>query len=153
MSLNDKDITLGGPQGTDVYSGVANPAPFGNGNPYETNFIKNPMSEEMGAGAGPDFNGGRDAKKSMRAEAGVVEGAPGIIESSTIDPLDPNRNIDEEYAKKPMTFNSTPSNTTAGYVSTATDMASGASKMAYGHATGDQATLEQGRQEWSGANK
>jgi hypothetical protein len=28
----------------------------------------------------------------MNAEAGVVEGAPGIIETTGIDPLDPNSN-------------------------------------------------------------
>ena len=31
----------------------------------------------------------------MNAEAGVVEGQPGIIESSNIDPLDPKSNKGE----------------------------------------------------------
>jgi uncharacterized protein YjbJ (UPF0337 family) len=35
----------------------------------------------------------------------------------------------------------------------ATGMATGVAKMAYGTATGDQATLEQGKQEWAGVNK
>lgn len=48
MSLNDKDITLAGPQGTDVYNGVANPAPFGNGNPYKANFVSENRSYPAG---------------------------------------------------------------------------------------------------------
>lgn len=38
-------------------------------------------------------------------------------------------------------------------VNTATGMATGAAKMAYGNVMGDQATLEAGKKEWSGSNK
>ena len=47
------------------------------------------MSEEVGAGAGSDFQGARDARKAMNAEAGVVEGRPGILESTNLESTDP----------------------------------------------------------------
>lgn len=51
---------------------------------------------------------------------------------------------------------STGSNTTgfvAEKMNTATGMATGVAKMAYGHAMGDQETLQTGKQEWEGTNK
>lgn len=54
--------------------------------------VKDPTSSDFGAGAPSNFQGHIQAKKAMNAEAGVIEGQPGIIESSNIDPLDPNSN-------------------------------------------------------------
>ncbi|KAG8919329.1 hypothetical protein FRC01_001340 [Tulasnella sp. 417] len=87
-SLNDKDVTLGGPKGTDIYPGVSNPTSSSNtSNPLTQNFVQDPTSDEAGAGAGPGFRGGRDAKAALKSGAGVVEARPGIIESSRIAPL------------------------------------------------------------------
>lgn len=67
---------------------------------------------------------------------------------------------DEEYANTPMDLSSKPSSTgtnTTGVVTdkldSVTGMATGAAKMAYGHATGDTATVEAGKQDWVGTNK
>lgn len=70
---------------------------------------------------------------------------------------------DEEYANSKMDFGGGPTSdvgtggigagTITDTVNTATGMATGAAKMAYGNVMGDQATLEAGKQEWSGANK
>ena len=49
--------------------------------------MDNPTSDEIGAGGGANFRGGRDAKASLRQGAGVVEARPGIIENSHIAPL------------------------------------------------------------------
>ncbi|KIO28553.1 hypothetical protein M407DRAFT_242979 [Tulasnella calospora MUT 4182] len=85
MSLNDKDVTLGGAKGSDIYPGVANPTSSSDtSNPMTQNFVQDPTSDEAGAGAGPGFRGGRDAKAALKAGAGVVEARPGIIESSHI---------------------------------------------------------------------
>ena len=46
----------------------------------------------MGAGAGPGFDGHEQAARNFSQTAGVVEGRPGIIESTNIDPLNENSN-------------------------------------------------------------
>jgi hypothetical protein len=51
-----------------------------------------PTNSEMGAGAGSNFQGDRDAARNFRDTSGVVEGRPGIIESSNIDPLNERSN-------------------------------------------------------------
>ncbi|KAG8993473.1 hypothetical protein FRB94_010736 [Tulasnella sp. JGI-2019a] len=66
------DINLGGAKGADTYPGV-----------------DHPTSAEAGAGAGANFAGGKDAKATLRAASGVIESQPGIVESSKIEPLDP----------------------------------------------------------------
>jgi hypothetical protein len=90
MSLNDMSLSA---QGTDTYPGVANPtASSTNSDPMASNFVTDPTSEDRGAGAGPDFAGDKQAQRSFQQTAGVVEGRPGIIESSNIDPLNENSN-------------------------------------------------------------
>jgi hypothetical protein len=113
----------------------------------------------------------------MNAEAGVIESQPGIIESTQIDPLDPNRNIDEEFAASKTSALSEPASNphsegfggssasegspapgmAKGALNMATGMTSAAAKMVYGAAVGDQDTLENGRRDWansgSGTNK
>lgn len=54
--------------------------------------MTDPTSSASGAGAGPNFAGGRDAARNFSQTAGVVEGRPGIIESTNIDPLNENSN-------------------------------------------------------------
>lgn len=49
--------------------------------------VTDPTSEEMGAGAGPTFEGGKDAERALKPGAGVVEARPGIIADSNIAPL------------------------------------------------------------------
>ena len=49
--------------------------------------MTDPTTDEAGAGAGPNFQGGRDAKRALRDAAGVVEARPGIIEGANIAPL------------------------------------------------------------------
>jgi len=57
-----------------------------------SNFIDNSAGNERGAGASKNFTGDRMAKKSMRAEAGVIESQLGIIETTNIDSLNQNSN-------------------------------------------------------------
>ncbi len=60
--------------------------------------VNNPTTRSTGAGAAtsagadPKFRGGRDAHRSMKEKAGVIEAYPGIIESTNIDPLNENSN-------------------------------------------------------------
>ncbi|KAJ7219197.1 hypothetical protein GGX14DRAFT_435049 [Mycena pura] len=99
MALNDKNLPTG-PQGVGVYPGIANPTsssqPY---DPLETNFVlltleqvKDPTTSERGAGAGPNFEGDKQAKRIFKQRAGVVEAEPGIIESANVPPLRPDSN-------------------------------------------------------------
>ncbi|CUA76758.1 hypothetical protein RSOLAG22IIIB_02230 [Rhizoctonia solani] len=136
MSLNDLSIRPN--QGTDVYDGVTNPTSSSIANdPKRDNFVTNPTSDEAGAGAGPGFQGGKDAEQALKHAAGVVEAHPGILEGAKIAPLS-----DEEPE-----FGA-PSTQT----STAASTLSGGAKIAYGTVTGNQTTLEQGKQEYYGEN-
>ena len=49
--------------------------------------MDDPTTEEKAAGAGPNFQGHIQAAKNFKGTAGVIEGRPGIIESTHIDPL------------------------------------------------------------------
>jgi len=53
-------------------------------NPISANFVDDPTLPTKGAGARTSE---REAKRQMRAQAGVIEARPGIIESTNIDPL------------------------------------------------------------------
>lgn len=54
--------------------------------------VTDPTSETVGAGAGENFSGHKDAQRNFSKTAGVVEGRPGIIESTHIDPLSETSN-------------------------------------------------------------
>jgi hypothetical protein len=54
-----------------------------------------PISEEFGAGAGSNFRGFEDAQKNFQQTAGVIEGRPGIIETTDLDPLKETSNQGE----------------------------------------------------------
>jgi len=58
----------------------------------QTNFVTDPTLEDKGAGAGPTFEGDKQATRGFKQTAGVIEGRPGIIESAGIDPLNENSN-------------------------------------------------------------
>ncbi|KZT67795.1 hypothetical protein DAEQUDRAFT_728794 [Daedalea quercina L-15889] len=157
MSLNDKDITLGGNKGVDLHPGVANPTTSStHADPLGSNFVEDPTSEELGAGAGPNFSGGREAARNFSKTAGVVEGRPGIIESTGIDPLNENSNKDDGWANAssaPSSTGATTGSTVPSYASNATtaatnaaSVAAGAAKLAYGHAVGDEATKQAGKE-------
>ena len=93
MSINDKNINLRPGGSNDVWPGTANPTSLNVGGDIKAaNFIDDPTTPEVGAGASPNFQGPRMAKKALSGEAGVVEGRPGIIETSNIDPLNANSN-------------------------------------------------------------
>lgn len=49
--------------------------------------VTDPTSEDVGAGVGPTFQGGKDAERALKPGAGVVEAKPGIIADSNIAPL------------------------------------------------------------------
>ena len=57
-----------------------------------TRQVTDPTSETRGAGAGANFTGDADAARNFKQTAGVVEGRPGIIESTHIDPLSEHSN-------------------------------------------------------------
>ncbi|OCH89112.1 hypothetical protein OBBRIDRAFT_836096 [Obba rivulosa] len=158
MSLNDKDLTLGGNQGVDLYPGVANPTQSSiNADPLAANFVTDPTTDVTGAGAPANFTGHEQAARNFSKTAGVVEGRPGIIESTNIDPLNENSNKDDGWANASRSTGSGAAGTATGVTSgvvntaasaatTAASMAGGAAKMAYGHLAGDEATKQAGKE-------
>ncbi|THG98709.1 hypothetical protein EW026_g3518 [Hermanssonia centrifuga] len=157
MAMNDKDNTLAGARGVDVHPGVANPTSSSiNSDPFATNFVTDPTTEDHGAGVGSNFTGGQQAARNFRESAGVVEGRPGIIESTNIDPLNENSNKDDGWANARSTgtgTNSTVGSTLGSATTTAASaaagaatIASGAARMAYGHLSGDEATKQAGKE-------
>ena len=54
--------------------------------------MTDPTTDTLGAGASANFTGNQDAARNFKQTAGVVEGRPGIIESTNIDPLNENSN-------------------------------------------------------------
>ncbi|KAF9069933.1 hypothetical protein BDP27DRAFT_1324830 [Rhodocollybia butyracea] len=133
MAVNDR--TQGGAVGVDTYPGVANPTSSSDtSNPLVNNFVADPTTAERGAGAGPNFDGDKQAARNFKETAGVIEGRPGIIETSNIDPLnhDPNKD-DWANTKQPQA-----ARTTEGFVSTATTKVSEAANKAYEKATGQK---------------
>jgi len=158
MSINDKSPMIGANQGTDVYPGLQNPTARNvQSNPLKSNFVDDPTSDEMGAGASNTFRGGQDARKALRSGAGVVEARPGIIDSADIDPLNEHSNDRDGWANasSPATgpgsttdnakgFATTAFNTATGVASTAAHTAVGGTKFAYGTAMDDQETARAG---------
>ncbi|KII88985.1 hypothetical protein PLICRDRAFT_53482 [Plicaturopsis crispa FD-325 SS-3] len=137
MSVNDKDPFIGGNKGVETYPGVANPTSGGSiTDPLAANFVTDPTTEDTGAGAGPKFEGGRQAQRGFAATAGVVEGRPGIIESTNIDPLNENSNKDDGWA-----------NSSSGVVDGSKSVASGAASVAYGTVTGNEAAKQAGKEQ------
>ncbi|KAF8921368.1 hypothetical protein CPB85DRAFT_322477 [Mucidula mucida] len=97
MSLNDRN--LGVASGVDMHDGIANPTESSNNpNPMDTNYVTDPTSKRRGAGAGHHFTGDRQAARAFRETAGVIEGRPGIIESTNIDPLNEHSNDNDGWA-------------------------------------------------------
>ncbi|KAJ7709984.1 hypothetical protein B0H17DRAFT_1191112 [Mycena rosella] len=149
MALNDKNMPIGA-QGVGVYPGVANPTSSSMPtNPMETNFVTDPTSEERGAGAGPNFEGDKNAKRLFKETAGVVEGEPGIIESTNVHPLRPDSNDDDGWAHatvQPGSQNATTNELKSepGMVGKAASVATGGAKMAYGYATGNEEVKQAG---------
>ncbi|KAF7796757.1 hypothetical protein EIP86_007940 [Pleurotus ostreatoroseus] len=151
MSLNDRDETLRGTMGVDTYPGVANPTRSSAiSDPLEANFATDPTIDEAGAGAGPNFQGHKDAERAFKQTAGVVEGRPGIIESTNIDPLNENSNEDDGWANARTGGSSgitgTAWDTASGVASSAATMAGGAARMAYGHIAGDEDAKQAGKE-------
>ena len=130
MSLNDTDVTLGGNKGMSLHPVVANPtASSTHDNPLAANFVRphlpipdhllavscscndlmqvnDPTTDARGAGAGDNFVGHREARRNFSQSAGVVEGRPGIIETTNIDPLNEDSN---KGAYPPLSSSSHPS--------------------------------------------
>lgn len=137
-----------------VYPGVANPTKANdltNIDPAANNFMRDPTTPSLGAGADPDrFDGHNQAKRTLEQAGGggVCEARPGIIESTNIDPLNENSNKDDGWAnatvERPPV--SGPSAGAAGGPGFAAK-AAGAAKLAYGTVLGDEATKQQGREQ------
>lgn len=62
--------------------------------------VEDPTTESTGAGAGPNFEGHNQAARTLKDTAGVVEGFPGVIETSNIHPLNQNSNKGEGKQNK-----------------------------------------------------
>ncbi|KAJ7156053.1 hypothetical protein C8R43DRAFT_883984 [Mycena crocata] len=147
MALNDKNMPIGA-QGVGVYPGVANPTSSSNPtNPMDTNFVTDPTTEERGAGAGPNFDGDKQARRLFKQTAGVIEAEPGIIESTNVHPLRPDSNdVDDGWAHatvQPGSQNTTTTNE-PGIAAKAANVATGGAKMAYGYATGNEKVKQAG---------
>ncbi|KIK59744.1 hypothetical protein GYMLUDRAFT_654622 [Collybiopsis luxurians FD-317 M1] len=135
MSVNDRSTNP--TMGVDTYPGVANPTSSSDtSDPMASNFVTDPTSEDRGAGAGSNFEGDQQAARNFKQTAGVVEGRPGIIESSNIDPLNENSNKDDGWAHATQPSHS--SRTTEGFISTATSKVADAANKAYEKATGQK---------------
>ncbi|KAF7984041.1 hypothetical protein HWV62_17565 [Athelia sp. TMB] len=147
MSLNERDTTIAGAKAVDTYPGVANPTSFtSNGNPMAANFVGDPTSDDRGAGAGPDFQGGAQAQRGLNATAGVV-GHDRTIESTNIDPLNENSNKDDGFANVTGTGKADAHMEQArGMGQRAYEAASGAANLAYGHVVGDEAAKQAGQE-------
>jgi len=162
--MNDKDNTLVGARGTDVYPGVANPTESSrNDDPLAANFVTDPTTDSFGAGAPSNFTGHEEAARNFSKTAGVVEGRPGIIESANIDPLNENSNKDDgwanarstgsgagstasDFGSTAMSAAGTAASTGASAAMSAANMAAGAARMAYGHAVGDEQAKQAGKE-------
>jgi len=151
MSLNDRN--LGVAKGSDVYDGLANPTSHTNtSNPFTTNFVEDPTTEELGAGAGPGFQGHIQAAKNFKNTAGVIEGRPGIIESTHIEPLKEDTSFKDQWEDAGVSSTSTGS-PGSGMIRTAIDlgnatssMMTGAVKMAYGSVAGNEEAFKAGKE-------
>ncbi|KAI0928012.1 hypothetical protein AcW1_005393 [Taiwanofungus camphoratus] len=93
MSLNDKDTTPGGNNGVDLYPGVANPTTSSTHANPRSQFCNRPDIQRNRARAATLAEAARNFSKT----AGVVEGRPGIIETSNIGPLNENSNINDGW--------------------------------------------------------
>ncbi|KAJ6496601.1 hypothetical protein C8R47DRAFT_1114757 [Mycena vitilis] len=104
----------------------------------DTNFVTDPTTSERGAGAGPNFEGDKQAKRLFKQTAGVVEAEPGIIESTNVHPLRPDSNDDDGWAHATVKPGSQNTSEPAGIAGQAANLASGGAKLAYGYATGNE---------------
>ncbi|KAF8590480.1 hypothetical protein K439DRAFT_1651151 [Ramaria rubella] len=149
MALNDKSLKA--QTGIDVYPGVANPTTSNmSSDPLANNFqqVEDPTSKELGAGAGANFQGDRDAKKAMRGASGVIEARPGIIEDTHIDPLSETSNKDDGWANATTSSGSnapSATDTADSTLASAREVTAGAAKIVYGTATGKPTQVEEGK--------
>ncbi|KAF9532917.1 hypothetical protein CPB83DRAFT_758597 [Crepidotus variabilis] len=147
MALNDRQLLDSSAKGANIYPGVANPTiSSGTTDAMDANFVKDPTTPTLGAGAGPNFQGHMEARRTLNQGAGVIEQRPGIIESTNIDPLNENSNKDDGWAnataKSSMMSGEKPAQ---GYMSSAAQMVTGGAQMAYGHVMGDEASKKAGQ--------
>ncbi|KAI0086617.1 hypothetical protein BDY19DRAFT_894380 [Irpex rosettiformis] len=141
--MNDKDSNLIGARG------VANPTISNtHSDPLAANFVIDPATDEIGVGVSDRLDGGRQAQRNFKETASVVEGRPGIIESTNIDPLNENSNKDDGWANAHSTGSSggigPTAKTTASTASATARFSTGTAKFACGHAMGDQTTKQAG---------
>jgi len=149
MSLNDSN--LGVAKGTDVYGGIANPTPHSK---LAMNFVEDPATEGLGAAAGPNFQGHVQARRNFRDTAGVIEGRPGIIESTHIDPLRENTSQRDQWEDVGVTSaGAVDSSSRSGLMKAAIDlgnttssMLTGAVQMAYGSVAGNEEAFKAGKE-------
>jgi len=151
MSLNDR--TLGVAKGSAVHDGLGNPTSHSNySNPLATNFVEDPTTEELAAGAGPNFQGHIQATKNFKNTAGVIEGRPGIIESTHIEPLKENMSERDQWEDVGVTSTSTGSSkpemvkTAINLGNATSNMLTGAMKMAYGSVVGNEEAFKAGKE-------
>ncbi|KAI6028825.1 hypothetical protein F5J12DRAFT_396887 [Pisolithus orientalis] len=138
MALNERDN--GASKAASIYPGsTSNPK------------VPEPTFGEKGTGTGAHLKGHRDdikhaqrdAMHTRRASAGVVEGYPGIIESSHIEPLD------EEYkegAGRGRTMGRSIPTQGQGLKERLATAAEGAANIVYGVATGDHQATKAGKE-------
>jgi len=148
MSLNDLNVSPN--KGTDVFGGLQNPTVSSNTDPKQANFVTDPTSESLGAGAPSDFKGHQNAKHELRQDKSTT-GMDEILESSNIHPLREDSNAMDGWKHA----TDDPNKPSMGLGATATvkmqsamNMASGLGNMAYGKITGDKATEAKGREQY-----
>jgi len=149
MSLNDRN--LGVAKSADAYGGMANPTSHSK---LATNFVEDPAIEGLGTAAGPNFQGHVQARKNSRDVAGVIEGRPGIIESTHIDPLNEDTSQRDQWDDAGITSTgAVDPSSKPGLMGVAIDlgnatssMLTGAMKMAYGSVSGNEEAFKAGKE-------
>ncbi|KAF7295003.1 G-patch domain-containing protein [Mycena indigotica] len=144
MALNDKNLQTA--QGVGVYPGMANPTSSSNPtDPLENNFVTDPTTSDRGAGAGPNFEGDKQARRILKDSTGYADK---ILETTAVHPLRPDSNDDDGWAHataKPTGRMPTTTQDAPGIAERAGNVAVGGAKLAYGHLTGDELMKEQGQ--------
>ncbi|KAG6334438.1 hypothetical protein ID866_4652, partial [Astraeus odoratus] len=99
-----------------------------------------PASKDRGATHDSEFWAERDARKAQRRYSGVVEGHPGIIESTHIEPLK------EDYKEGGARSGQSTPVGTQGLKERVSMAAEGVANVIYGIATGDQKAKRAGKE-------
>jgi len=143
MSLNDRNPGITNPTTSHTTtSSSTNLTPSGSNIVRE--FVLDSASDEFGASSG--LSPKQAARQNYRQTAGVIEGRPGIIETSHIDPLNEKSLYEDEWKSEGSPIDAAGTGSAADILTSAAAVASGAARMAYGTLVGDEQVKLAGRE-------